>query len=88
MRAKNTVAVCALLPVNFLVVAYGWWVAGWSGWAASWDEQPYEPPMTELGTACAVVAAIGVVLLLARLWGAAVFQMVPVLALVALMTPS
>jgi hypothetical protein len=84
MRAKNTITVLALLPVNFLAVAYGWWVAGWSGWAASWNEEP----MTELGTACAVVAAIGVALLVGRLWAAAVFQVIPVLALVALMTPS
>lgn len=88
MRAKNSITVLALLPVNFLAVTYGWWVAGWSGWAASWDEEPYEPPMTELGTACAVVAAIGVALLLARLWGAAVFQLLPALALIALMSPS
>ncbi|MFF4268549.1 hypothetical protein [Streptomyces sp. NPDC001536] len=88
MRAKNTITVLALLPVNFLVVAYGWWAAGWSGWAASWNEEPYEPPMTELGTACAVVAVIGVALLLARLWGAAVFQVLPALALIALMSPS
>ncbi|MEV7883918.1 hypothetical protein ACWD3I_10415 [Streptomyces sp. NPDC002817] len=88
MKAKNTVTVLALLPVDFLVVAYGWWAAGWAGWAANWNEEPYEPPMAELGTACAVVAAIGVALLLARLWGAAAFQVIPVLALMALMSPS
>ncbi|MES5821387.1 hypothetical protein [Streptomyces sp. RG80] len=88
MRGKNTIAACALLPVNFLVVAYGWWAAGWTSWAANWNEEPYAPPMAELGTACAVVAAICVALLAARLWGAALFQMVPVVALLALMTPS
>ncbi|MDN3020477.1 hypothetical protein [Streptomyces sp. S.PB5] len=88
MKAKNTVTVLALLPVNFLAVAYGWWAAGWTSWAANWNEEPYAPPMAELGTACAVVAVIGVALLLARLWGAAAFQMIPVLALITLMSPS
>ncbi|MEU6381274.1 hypothetical protein [Streptomyces sp. NPDC046909] len=88
MRAKNTVATLTLLPVNFLAVAGGWWVAAWSGWAAGWDEQSYDPPTTELGVLCGVVAAIGVALLAARLWGAALFQVIPVIILLAFMNPS
>ncbi|MEU0966996.1 hypothetical protein ABZ357_16790 [Streptomyces sp. NPDC005917] len=77
--------VLALLPVNLLAVGYGWLAAGMTGWAASWDAESYEPPLTELGAAAGVVAAVGVVLWLARLRGAALCQLVPLLALVALM---
>jgi hypothetical protein len=77
--------VLALLPVDFLAVGYGWLAVGMTGWAANWDEEPYDPPLTELGVAAGVVAAVGVGLWLARLRGAAAFQLVPLLALVALM---
>ncbi|WP_405873262.1 MULTISPECIES: hypothetical protein [unclassified Streptomyces] len=88
MRWRNTVAVIALLPLDFLVVGYGWLVAGMTGWAANFDEQPYDPPFAELGTVCGVVAAVGVVLWCARLRGAALFQAVPLAALLALMMPT
>ena len=88
VRMRNFLAALALLPLNFLVVGYGWLAAGMTGWAANWDEQPYEPPLTELGVAAGVVAAVGVALWLSRLRGAAVFQTVPLLALVLLMMPT
>ncbi|MDH6215424.1 hypothetical protein M2283_002728 [Streptomyces pseudovenezuelae] len=88
VRMRNFVAALALLPLNFLVVGYGWLAAGMTGWAANWDEQPYEPPLTELGVAAGVVAAVGVALWVARLRGAAVFQTVPLLVLVLLMMPT
>jgi hypothetical protein len=81
MRWRNTIAVLALLPVNFLLVGYGWLAAGMSAWAANWDEDPYRPPLAELGWPCGVVAAVGVGLWFARLRGAAVFQAVPLVAL-------
>lgn len=85
---RNTVAVLALLPVNALAVGYGWLAAGMTGWAANADGEgePYEPPLAELGTACGAVVIIGVALWCARLRRAAVFQAVPLLPLVALMT--
>ncbi|MFD3503016.1 hypothetical protein ACFWWT_29010 [Streptomyces sp. NPDC058676] len=88
MRGRNIIAVLALLPVNILAVGYGWLAAGMTGWAAGFDDQPYEPPLVELGAACGVVAAAGVVLWLVRLRGAAVFQMVPLLVLALLMSPA
>ncbi|GCB49752.1 hypothetical protein SNL152K_7094 [Streptomyces sp. NL15-2K] len=77
-----------LLPVNILVVGYGWLAASMTGWAAGYDDEPYEPPLAELGTACGVVAVIGVLLWVARLRGAAAFQVVPLLMLATLMSPS
>ncbi|PAZ12190.1 hypothetical protein CLM62_31325 [Streptomyces sp. SA15] len=88
MRGRNIIAVLGLLPVNILAVGYGWLAAGMTGWAASYDDEPYEPPLAELGTTCGVVAAVGVVLWLVRLRGAAVFQVVPLLILAMLMLPS
>jgi hypothetical protein len=85
MKWRNTVAVLALLPVNALAVGYGLLAAGMTGWAADWDQEPYEPPLPELATACGVAAAIGAALWWARLRRAAAFQAVPVLALAALM---
>jgi hypothetical protein len=77
-----------IIAANALAVGYGWLAAGMTGWAASFDDEPYEPPLAELGTTCGVVAAIGVALWLARLRGAAVFQVVPLLLLALLMLPS
>jgi hypothetical protein len=88
MRGRNIIAVLGLLPVNIMAVGYGWLAAGMTGWAASYDDEPYEPPLAELGAACGVVAVIGVVLWVARLRGAAVFQVVPLLMLAMLMSPS
>jgi hypothetical protein len=85
---RNFVAALALLPLNALLVGYGWLAAGMTGWAASWDEEAYEPPLTELGVACGVVVALGVALWVGRLRGAAVFQSVPLLVLVLLMMPT
>jgi hypothetical protein len=88
MRGRNIIAVLGLLPVNTLALGYGWLAAGMTGWAAGHDDEPYEPPLAELGTICGVVAVIGVGLWLARLRGAAVFQLVPLLMLAMLMSPS
>ncbi|GAA3991115.1 hypothetical protein OG252_34680 [Streptomyces sp. NBC_01352] len=88
MRGRNIIAVLALLPVNALAVGYGWLAVGMTGWAAGFDDEPYEAPMAELGVTCGVVAAIGVLLWLARLRGAAVFQLAPLLVLGLLMPPS
>ncbi|MGW3289585.1 hypothetical protein ACWDR3_33580 [Streptomyces sp. NPDC001002] len=85
---RNFVAALAVLPLNVLLVGYGWLAAGMTGWAANWDEQPYEPPLTELGVTCGVVAAVGVALWVARLRGAATLQAVPLLVLVLLMLPT
>ncbi|MDX3243735.1 DUF6234 family protein [Streptomyces sp. ME18-1-4] len=87
-RGRNTVTAIALLPVNALAVGYGWLAVGMTGWAAAYDDEPAEPPLTELGTACGLVVTIGVVLWLARLRGAAVFQAVPALLLALLMLPA
>ncbi|WP_324789771.1 hypothetical protein [Streptomyces sp. H51] len=87
MRWRNTIAVLALLPLDALAVGYGWLAAGMTAWAAGQDGRPYHPPLAELGGACAVVAAAGALLWWARLRGAAAFQAVPLLALVALMLP-
>jgi hypothetical protein len=88
MKGRNVITAIALLPVNALVVGYGWLAAGMTGWAAGYDDEPAEPPLAELGTACGLVVAIGVVLWLARLRGAAVFQVVPALLLAVLMLPT
>jgi hypothetical protein len=88
MRFGNTVAVIGLLPVNVLAVGYGWLAVGMRSWGASFDEPSvYEPPLAELGAVAAVVAAVGIVLWCSRLRGAAVFQLVPLLLLCALMVP-
>ncbi|MEV6166640.1 hypothetical protein AB0L99_00245 [Streptomyces sp. NPDC051954] len=81
MKWKNTFAVLALLPVNAMLVGYGWLAAGMTDWAANWDGEPYRAPLAELGTACGVVAAIGAVLWWGRLRRAAAFQLVPLLIL-------
>lgn len=88
MRGRNIIAVLGLLPVNILAVGYGWLAAGMTGWAAGHDDEPYEPPLAELGMTSGVVAALGVLLWLARLRGAAAFQVVPLLMLAMLMSPS
>ncbi|GGS94105.1 hypothetical protein GCM10010254_12510 [Streptomyces chromofuscus] len=74
-----------LLPLNTLLVGYGWLAAGMTAWAAGFGPEPYRPPMAELGAACGGVALIGVVLWWAGLRRAAAFQAVPLLALLALM---
>ncbi|MGW0337396.1 hypothetical protein ACWD0J_37210 [Streptomyces sp. NPDC003011] len=86
MTWRNTVAVIALTPVNALIVGYGLLAAGMTDWAANWDDEPYRPPLAELGTVSGVVAAIGVALWWARLRRAAAFQAVPLLVLVLLMS--
>lgn len=85
MKWRNTIAVLALLPVNAMAVGYGLLAAGMTGWAANWDEKPYEPPLTELGVAAGVVAVVGVVLWWAGLRRAAAVQLLPLLVLGTLM---
>jgi hypothetical protein len=88
MTWRNTIAVLGLLPVDLLAVGYGWLAVGMTSWGASFDDPSvYAPPLAELWGAAGVVAAVGVGLWCARLRGAAVFQLVPLLALFALMVP-
>ena len=77
MRWRNTTAVLVLLPLDALVVGYGWLVA-------TWTDEPHEPALAQLGVICGLVAASGVALWAARLRSAAVFQVVPVLVLATL----
>ncbi|MBA2811780.1 hypothetical protein E0500_031790 [Streptomyces sp. KM273126] len=85
MKRRNTIAVLGLLPINILVVGYGLLAVGMTGWGATWNEDPYEPPLAELGAACGAVAIIGGALWWARLRRAAAFQAIPLLVLAALM---
>ncbi|MFE0425055.1 hypothetical protein [Streptomyces sp. NPDC058953] len=85
MKYRNTIAALALLPLNVLVVGYGLLAVGMSGWAHGYDGGPSPVPVRELGYALAVAGVILAGLLLARMWGAAVFQLIPVAILLVMM---
>ncbi|MEO3974886.1 hypothetical protein [Streptomyces sp. CAU 1734] len=85
MRRSDVIAILGLLPLNLLITGYGWLAVGMTGWADALDGERSRVPL-EAAVACAAAGVIGVGLVFCRLWGAAVFQLLPVGATVALMT--